>query len=61
MEFNKAFIVMVITFFSFDVLSHDTNTTHPRLTEAVAKSVLKIDNNKAYHQLYQTESGYVTL
>jgi len=51
---------LVLLSFAQACYAHDTNTTHPRLTESVIDLIDKLDNNKAYHQLYQRQSGYVT-
>ncbi|MGX1114025.1 hypothetical protein ACSSVW_003455 [Pseudoalteromonas sp. MBR-15] len=45
----------------FNCAAHDTNTSHPRITEAVYFSMLGLDKESfSYYQLYQTHSGYVT-
>lgn len=45
----------------FNCAAHDTNTSHPRITEAVQFSMLGLDKERfSYYQLYQTHPDYVT-
>jgi len=43
------------------VYGHDTNVSHPRITESVYKAILSQDNeNSNYYQIYQEHPDYVT-
>ena len=45
----------------FNCAAHDTNTSHPRITEAIYKSLETQDESITnYFQLYQTHPDYVT-
>ena len=61
MDYKKKLgVVALISAINWPCFAHDTNTTHPRITEVIRKSLEKFDGeHSAYYQLYQLHPDYV--
>ncbi|MCG7540723.1 hypothetical protein [Pseudoalteromonas sp. OF7H-1] len=61
MDYKKKLgVVALISAINWPCFAHDTNTTHPRITEVIRKSLEKLDGeHSAYYQLYQLHPDYV--
>jgi hypothetical protein len=63
MEFKSSLLRIMCLLSVMPVYAHDTNTTHPELSEQIYESIKGQDKQTAsyrYHQLYLTYEGYQT-
>ncbi|MDN3487180.1 hypothetical protein QL989_17720 [Pseudoalteromonas sp. APC 3224] len=60
-DYKRKIILTFGAVMVFNCAAHDTNTSHPRITEAIFKSLKSQDESITnYFQLYQTHPDYVT-